>query len=67
MAVRGAFAALVWKYVSDSRQRELQMVNGTGNGIGIGPAFKEYRQMYLSVTLNEKNPKGRIEKPHNED
>ena len=40
------------------------MANGTGNGIGIGPALKEYQQTYLSVTRNKKNPEGRIEKPH---
>ena len=44
--------------------QQWQMVNGTGNGIGIGPAFKEYQQTYLSVTLNKKNPEGRLEKPH---
>ena len=31
----------------------------TGNGIGIGLAFKEYRQTCLSVTL-DKNPHGRV-------
>ena len=43
------------------------MVNGTGNGIGLCLAFKEYQQTYLSVTLNEKNPEGRIEKLHLEE
>jgi len=28
------------------------------------PGIEEYQQTYLSVTLDEKNPEGRIEKPH---
>ena len=34
------------------------MVDGTVNRIGIGPAFEEYWQTYLSVILHEKNLKG---------
>ena len=41
------------------------MVNGTGNGIGIGPPFKGIpTDVFLFVILIERNPEGRIEKPH---